>query len=78
MYNLCAVRFDASGVMCRIEFSDGTPLTADDVIFSMYVYSDMDYDGYATFSGTPIKGLQNYRLNSTVADSITDEDQTIG
>ena len=57
-----------------VVFSDGTPLTADDVIFSMYVYSDMDYDGYATFSGTPIKGLQNYRLNSTVADSITDED----
>ena len=57
-----------------VVFSDGTPLTADDVIFSMYVYADMDYDGYATFSGTPIKGLQNYRLNSTVADSITDED----
>ena len=56
-----------------VVFSDGTPLTADDVIFSMYVYADMDYDGYATFSGTPIKGLQNYRLNSTVADSITVE-----
>ena len=57
-----------------VVFSDGTPLTADDVIFSMYVYSDMDYDGYATFSGSPIRGLENYRLNSTVADSITDED----
>lgn len=57
-----------------IVFSDGTPLTADDVIFSMYVYADMDYDGYATFNGTPIKGLQNYRLNSTAADSVTEDD----
>lgn len=59
-----------------VVFSDGTPLTADDVIFTMYVYADTDYDGYATFNTTAIKGMQNYRLNSTAADSITDEDIT--
>ena len=28
-----------------ILFSDGTPMTIDDVIFSMYVLSDPTYDG---------------------------------
>lgn len=57
-----------------VVFSDGEPLTADDVIFSYYVFCDTDYDGNATLYSTNIKGLKNYRLNSTVADSITDED----
>ena len=55
-------------------FSDGTPVTAGDVIFSIYVYADTDYDGYGTLNSTNIKGLQNYRLNSTAADSVSDED----
>ncbi|MDO5135910.1 MAG: ABC transporter substrate-binding protein [Eubacteriales bacterium] len=57
-----------------IVFSDGEPLTADDVIFSYYVFSDTDYDGNATLYSTNIQGMKNYRLNSTAADSITDED----
>lgn len=57
-----------------VVFSDGTPVTADDVIFSIYVYADTDYDGYGTLNSTNIKGLQNYRLNSTAADSVSDED----
>ncbi len=57
-----------------VVFSDGEPLTADDVIFSYYVFCDNDYDGNATLYSTNIKGLKNYRLNSTAADSITDED----
>ena len=57
-----------------VVFSDGTPVTADDVIFSLYVYADTDYDGYGTLNSTNIKGLQNYRLNSTAADSVSDED----
>lgn len=57
-----------------VVFSDGEPLTADDVIFSYYVFCDTDYDGNATLYSTNIKGLKNYRLNSTAADSITDED----
>ena len=42
-------------------FSDGEPLTADDVIFSMYVLSDPTYDGSSTFFALPIKGMEDYR-----------------
>ncbi len=44
-----------------IKFSDGEPLTADDVIFSMYVLSDPTYDGASTFYTLPIKGMEEYR-----------------
>jgi peptide/nickel transport system substrate-binding protein len=42
-------------------FSDGEPLTADDVIFSMYVLADPTYDGSSTFFAQPIKGMADYR-----------------
>ena len=42
-------------------FSDGVNLTADDVIFSMYVLSDPTYDGSSTFYALPIKGMKDYR-----------------
>ncbi len=42
-------------------FSDGVNLTADDVIFSMYVLSDPTYDGSSTFYAVPIKGMEEYR-----------------
>ena len=44
-----------------IKFSDGEKLTVDDVIFSMYVYSDPTYDGSSTFFANPIKGMDEYR-----------------
>ena len=44
-----------------ITFSDGTPLTIDDVIFSMYVLSDPTYDGSSTFWNLPIEGMKEYR-----------------
>lgn len=44
-----------------IKFSDGEPLTADDVIFSMYVLSDPTYDGSSTLYSIPIKGMDEYR-----------------
>lgn len=44
-----------------LKFSDGKPLTADDVIFSMYVLSDPTYDGGATLYTLPIKGMKEYR-----------------
>lgn len=56
------------------KFSDGEPVTADDLIFTLYVYSDTDYNGNATLYSTNIKGMQNYRLNSTAADSVSEED----
>lgn len=56
-----------------IKFSDGEPMTIDDVIFTMYVLSDTDYDGSSTLYSTPIKGMKAYRANSTAADSVTPE-----
>lgn len=56
-----------------IKFSDGQPLTADDIIFSYYVLSDPSYDGSSTLYSQPIIGMQNYRANSSIADTITDE-----
>ena len=44
-----------------ITFSDGEPLTADDVIFSMYVLCDPTYDGSSTLYSIPIKGVDEYR-----------------
>lgn len=44
-----------------VKFSDGKPLTADDVIFSMYVYADPTYDGAASFYSVPIQGMEEYR-----------------
>ena len=44
-----------------LTFSDGTPITIDDVIFSMYVYCDPTYDGSATLYSQPILGLEEYR-----------------
>ncbi len=52
-------------------FSDGTNLTADDVIFCMYVLLDPSYSGYSSLSGLPIKGLDSYRMGmSTLSDII--------
>lgn len=44
-----------------VVFSDGEPLTADDVIFSMYVLADPTYDGNSTFFAQPIVGMEAYR-----------------
>ena len=42
-------------------FSDGEPLTVDDVIFSMYVLADPSYDGSSTLYALPIEGMEAYR-----------------
>lgn len=42
-------------------FSDGKPLTADDLIFTMYVMCDPTYDGSSEFASLPIRGLAAYR-----------------
>lgn len=44
-----------------MKFSDGEPVTIDDVIFSYYVVSDPTYDGPATFASLPVKGMEAYR-----------------
>ncbi len=46
-------------------FSDGTPVTADDIIFTYYVYLDTSYVGASTLNSVPIVGLANYRTQTT-------------
>ncbi len=64
----CAVTENADGTVYYdftmredIVFSDGNPMTIDDVIFSMYVLSDPTYDGASTFYALPIQGMEAYR-----------------
>ena len=62
-----------------LKFSDGEPVTIDDVIFNMYVYLDPTYDGSATLYSTPIVGLEEYRNSmSTLSKLIAEagEDNT--
>ena len=42
-------------------FSDGKPVTIDDVIFSMYALCDPTYDGSSTLYAQPIEGMEAYR-----------------
>ena len=44
-----------------VKFSDGKPLTIQDVLFNLYVYLDPAYMGSATLYSTDIVGLQKYR-----------------
>ena len=53
-----------------LTFSDGTPITIDDVIFSMYVYCDPTYDGSATLYSQPILGLDEYREGMATLSSL--------
>lgn len=54
-----------------ITFSDGEPMTIDDVIFNCYVLCDPTYDGTYTLFSTPIEGLEAYRSGmSTLASLI--------
>lgn len=44
-----------------MKFTDGEPVTIDDLIFAYYVYADPAYDGMSTFvSSLDIAGLQEY------------------
>ena len=48
-----------------LKFSDGEPLTVDDVIFSMYVLCDPTYEGNSTLYAQPIGGMAEYRAGMT-------------
>lgn len=56
----CVVTENADGTVTYdiklredLKFSDGEPVTIDDVIFSMYVFLDPTYDGSVTMYSTP-------------------------
>ncbi len=59
-----------------LTFSDGEPVTADDIIFNYYVYLDSSYVGSVTLKSYPIIGLTNYLYNNSRAEdvSVTEDD----
>ena len=60
-----------------IKYSDGHPLTMEDVLFNLYVYLDPVYTGSSTIYSTDIKGLAAYRNQSLGADSDNNNEDTI-
>ncbi len=50
-----------------IKFSDGHPLTMEDVLFNFYVYLDPVYTGSNTLYSTDIVGLNEYRTQTVGA-----------
>ena len=48
-----------------IKFSDGEEVTADDIIFTYYVFADPSYVGPTTLSSYKIIGLQNYQTQTS-------------
>ena len=59
-----------------IKFSDGHPLTMEDVLFNYYVYLDPVYTGSNTLYSTDIIGLSEYRTQ-TVGSASDDTDDLI-
>ena len=59
-----------------LKFSDGHPLTMEDVLFNYYVYLDPVYTGSNTLYSTKILGLSEYRTQ-TVGSSSGDSNDLI-
>ena len=59
-----------------IKFSDGHPLTMQDILFNYYVYLDPVYTGSNTLYSTDILGLSEYRTQ-TVGSASDDSDDLI-
>ena len=57
-----------------LQFSDGEPLTMNDVMFNLYVYLDPAYTGSSTMYSTDIVGLQAYRTQKETSDDSLDEE----
>ena len=48
-----------------MKFSDGTPVTADDLIFTYYTFLDPSYVGSTTMGSYDIVGLKDYQTQTT-------------
>ena len=46
-----------------VTFSDGTKVTADDLVFTYYVLCDVSFSGVYTVCDLPVQGLDAYRYN---------------
>lgn len=60
-----------------IKFSDGVPLTINDVLFNMYVYLDPVYTGSTTMYSTDIVGLKDYRTQKLLSEAENDNSEEI-
>lgn len=58
-----------------ITYSDGHPLTIEDVMFNLYVYLDPVYTGSSTMYSTDILGLQDYRTQTVSSGNNNADDQ---
>ena len=58
-----------------IKYSDGHPLTMEDVLFNYYVYLDPVYTGSSTLYSTDIVGLTDYRTQSFSSGSSDNDDR---
>ncbi len=59
-----------------LKFSDGVPLTMNDVMFNLYVYLDPVYTGSSTMYSTDIVGLQTYRNQTETSDDKAEDETT--
>ena len=57
-----------------LKFSDGKPLTMNDIMFNLYVYLDPAYAGSSTMYSTKIDGLQRYRTQSNISGDTSAQD----
>ena len=58
-----------------ITYSDGHPLTIEDVLFNLYVYLDPVYTGSSTMYSTDILGLRDYRTQTVSSGDNSADDQ---
>ena len=60
-----------------LKFSDGHPLTMEDVLFNMYEYLDPVYTGSSTMYSIDIEGLSQYRTQTNYAGGSENTDAQI-
>lgn len=53
-----------------LTFSDGTPVTTADILFTMKVLCDPSYNGLSTINTLPIVGLEEYRYDTLNYDDL--------
>ncbi|MBQ5930186.1 MAG: hypothetical protein IIX02_05280, partial [Clostridia bacterium] len=58
-----------------LKFSDGKPLTMNDVVFNMYEYLDPVYTGSSTMYSIDIVGLTEYRTQTKLSDTTGEMDK---
>ena len=60
-----------------LKYSDGHPLTMQDVLFNMYEYLDPVYTGSSTMYSIDIQGLAQYRTQTNLSGGSEDADAQI-